>query len=129
MFLLKSSKWATVRYPNDGCSSIIALIGSAYLPLDLRSCLGRSVIDSPTRHTEPLAQLADRNLESVFLQSLADRVDLLSSVVLVEHDMPFVMNLAGRLVVINFGEHIASGSPREVQANPVVQEAYLGAAA
>jgi len=47
-------------------------------------------------------------------------------VLLVEHDMEFVMPLVNRLVVLNFGEVIASGSPSEVRENEAVIEAYLG---
>jgi branched-chain amino acid transport system permease protein len=48
------------------------------------------------------------------------------SILLVEHDMDFVMKLVDRLVVMDFGEKLAEGLPQEIQANPLVLEAYLG---
>lgn len=48
------------------------------------------------------------------------------SILLVEHDMEFVMGLVDRLVVMDFGEKLAQGLPREIQTNPAVLEAYLG---
>jgi branched-chain amino acid transport system ATP-binding protein len=52
-----------------------------------------------------------------------------TTILLVEHDMHMVMDICSRVVVLNFGEQIAEGSPEEVSGNPAVIKAYLGAAA
>ena len=77
---------------------------------------------------EPAAGL--RHLEK---KALGELVQTLRgsglSILLVEHDMEFVMGLVDRLIVMNFGEKLAEGSPQEIQAKPAVIEAYLGSVA
>ena len=48
------------------------------------------------------------------------------TIILVEHDMDVVMDIASRLVVLDFGHKIAEGSPEEIKVNPDVMKAYLG---
>jgi branched-chain amino acid transport system permease protein len=78
------------------------------------------LLDEPAaglRHKEKAA------LAEVLRQLKAEGLSLL----LVEHDMDFVMKLTDRIVVMEFGRHLMEGTPAEVQASPAVRAAYLGA--
>ncbi len=74
---------------------------------------------------EPAAGL--RYLEKRELAKLLERLrDEGLAILLVEHDLDFVMELADRVVVMDFGEKLAEGMPQEIRRHPAVIEAYLG---
>jgi branched-chain amino acid transport system ATP-binding protein len=77
---------------------------------------------------EPVAGMNHDEAEEIRRLMLALRQGGLS-ILLIEHDMAFVMNLCDTLYVLDFGMMIAQGRPEEVRANPVVLDAYLGRAA
>ena len=77
---------------------------------------------------EPAAGL--RSLEKQILSQLLRTLrNEGMTIVLVEHDMEFVMNLVDRIVVMDFGSKLAEGVPAAIRAEPRVQEAYLGGVA
>ncbi len=74
---------------------------------------------------EPSAGLNDTETQGMkaLIQKMRERA---ITIFLVEHDMKLVMGLSDRIVVLNFGKKIATGTPEEIKTNPEVIKAYLG---
>jgi branched-chain amino acid transport system ATP-binding protein len=95
--------------------------------LEIARALGTSpgvlLLDEPAAGTNPVEK---RELAELIRQINRERN---VTVLLIEHDMKLVMSVADRIIVLNFGEKIAEGTPQEIQRNPAVIAAYLGTSA
>lgn len=104
------------------------VVGTLPYGLRKRVELGRALALGPKilLLDEPMAgmNLEEKEDMSRFILDFAEREGF--PVVLVEHEMNVVMDIADRIVVINNGKVLAEGSPREIAENPKVTEAYIG---
>ncbi|WP_376702377.1 ABC transporter ATP-binding protein [Mesorhizobium sp. ISC25] len=73
---------------------------------------------------EPTQGLADSEIDN-FIELVREIADS-ATVLLIEHNMPVVMQLADRITVFNAGRILAEGTPEQIRANAAVQDAYLG---
>jgi branched-chain amino acid transport system ATP-binding protein len=78
---------------------------------------------------EPAGGLGAEDIDELaeLIRDLPRREERACSVLLVEHHMDLVMRVCDEIVVLDFGRRIAAGTPKQVQDNPAVTEAYLGA--
>jgi branched-chain amino acid transport system ATP-binding protein len=75
---------------------------------------------------EPVAGMNQEETQEIAEDIITIQRDMGIAQILVEHDMGMVMGIADRIMVLDFGQRIALGSPEEVQAHPDVVRAYLG---
>jgi branched-chain amino acid transport system ATP-binding protein len=75
---------------------------------------------------EPAAGLNDQETDELeeLIHQIREKYN--TTILLIEHDMGFVMNICDRVCAINFGKFLAMDTPKNIQKNPAVQEAYLG---
>jgi branched-chain amino acid transport system ATP-binding protein len=104
-------------------------VGSLPYGIQKRIELGRVLTMEPDLLLldEPMAGMTVEEKQDIVRFIFEIRAELGVTVILIEHDMAVVMSVAERVLALNFGKSITVGTPKEVQANHDVIEAYLGA--
>jgi ABC-type branched-subunit amino acid transport system ATPase component len=103
-------------------------VGSLPIGLARMVEFARAIVDEPKLLLldEPTSGLDEREAERLVEQLASLRTTTTCSVILVEHDMGFVMEQCDRIVVLELGQVLATGTPKEIQDDPLVRAAYLG---
>jgi branched-chain amino acid transport system ATP-binding protein len=103
-------------------------VGSLPIGLARMVEFARAIVDEPTLLLldEPTSGLDERESARLIAQLQHLKATTTCAVILVEHDMGFVMDQCDQIAVLELGRVIATGVPKEIQADPVVRAAYLG---
>jgi branched-chain amino acid transport system ATP-binding protein len=103
-------------------------VGMLPYGLQKRVELGRALAAEPKLLLldEPMAGMNLEEKEDIARFVLDANEELEYTIALIEHDMGVVMDICDRIVVLDFGNKIAEGTPDEIKANPKVIQAYLG---
>ena len=104
------------------------LVGTLPYGIQKRVELGRALVMDPKilLLDEPTAGMNVEETEDMARFSLDIKEELGTTIIMVEHDMGVVMDIADTITVLDFGHKIGEGTPEEIQSNPTVIEAYLG---
>ena len=104
-----------------------------YMASNLSYGMQRKVEIARTMALEPKILLLDEPAAGMNPNETRELLDFVKklnkdgyTVVVIEHDMKFIMNLCDRIIVLNYGQKICEGTPEEVKNNSQVQEAYFG---
>jgi branched-chain amino acid transport system ATP-binding protein len=104
------------------------IVGSLPFGIQRRIELGRALAMKPKLLLldEPVSGMNAEEREDMARFILDIKEELGTTIVLIDHDMGVVMDIADRIVVLNFGTKIAEGEPKGIANDPVVIQAYLG---
>jgi branched-chain amino acid transport system ATP-binding protein len=116
------------------CLSLVNLGSKAHYSVErLTSAEQRRLMIALAMCSSPRILLLDEPTAGMIAEEVAETLKMIqrirengTSILLIEHNMPAVMNTCDRIVVINSGKRIAEGKPVEIRQNPDVIEAYLG---